>query len=113
MKHKLIVVGHLLLVIASYTSWLWLDYRILAILAISHLIMLETLRGCPLSHAQFPDDKDKRFYEWWMEKLGIRFTKVSRHRTRIFMQYILPFVLITLALFFQIVAGLKPLVSIG
>ncbi len=112
MKHTIVVVSHLLLVAASYTSWLWLDYQILAVLAISHLVMLEAAHGCPLSHVQFPDDKDKRFYEWWMMKLGIKFTKFSRQRMRIFMQYVLPFILIALALLMQDVAGLKPIVSV-
>ena len=109
---NVIIVVHLALVILAYSAWIWLDYRVLAILAVAHLIMLETLRGCPLSHTQFPDDKDKRFYEWWMIKLGVRFTKKSRRNTRIFMQYILPFVIIGLGVLAQVVLGVKPLLSL-
>jgi hypothetical protein len=113
MKNKFLIVVHLLLVILAYTAWVWLDWRILAVFAIAHLIMLEVLSGCPLSHAQFPEDKEKRFYEWWMAKLGIKLTTVKRRRRmRIFMQYILPFVIVGLALLLQTVLGTKAVLSL-
>jgi hypothetical protein len=110
MKKELLIVSHLILTTLAYTSWLWLDWRIIAVLAVAHLILLEITRGCPLAHAQFPEDKDARFYEWWMKKLGMKFTKKNRRVIFIIMRYILPFILIGLAVLLQIIFNVKPLV---
>jgi len=112
-KNKILITLHLLLMILAYTSWIWLDYRLVIIGAVGHLIMLEALRGCPLSHAQFPDDKNKRFYEWCLERIGVKLGETARVRLRIFMQYVLPFVIISLSLLTQIVLGVKPLISVN
>lgn len=111
MRQKLIIGLHALLVVGSYTAWLWLDYRIFAAIAVAHLIMLETLRGCPLSHAQFPDNKDKRFYEWWLGHLGVNPGPKGRRRLRVFMQYILPFLLIGLGVVWQVVLSMRPIIG--
>jgi hypothetical protein len=74
--------------------------------------MLETLRGCPLSHLQFPDDKDKRFYEWWLERFGVKLIGKRRRSVRIFMQYILPAIIVTLAVTLQVAIGYSPAVSV-
>ena len=112
MKQKLTIIIHTLLQLLAFSSWLWLDYKIIAILAVLHLVMLEVLKGCPLSQFQFPDDKDKRFYEWWLEKFGIKLTGKKRRGMRIFMQYILPLLIIGLAVLVQAVFSFKPLLAI-
>jgi hypothetical protein len=112
MKQKLTIIIHTLLQLLAFTSWLWLDYRIIAVLAAAHLIMLEVLKGCPLSHSQFPEDKDKRFYEWWLERFGAKLAGRRRRVVRIFMQYILPLLIVGLAVLVQVVAGFKPLFAI-
>ena len=109
---RLIIIIHLLLVMLSYTAWAWLDYRIVIIVSVAHLAMLEILRGCPLSHLQFPGDKDQRFYEWWMQKIGIRITSRNRRKYRIFMQYVLPAIIIALAILLQVVLGVRVLISL-
>lgn len=111
-KNKILITLHLLLMILAYTSWIWLDYRLVIIGAVGHLIMLEALRGCPLSHAQFPDDKNKRFYEWCLEQLGVKMAEAARFKLRIFMQYVLPFVIIGLSILMQVILGVRPLLSL-
>ena len=113
MKQVTITV-HLILVILAYTAWIWLDYRIVIVGALLHLIMLETLNGCPLSLAQFKNhkQKDTRFYEWWMGKLGVNLSGSRLHKMRIFMQYILPLLIIILAVIFQVAIDLEPLVKL-
>jgi hypothetical protein len=112
MKKKLLISTHLILTVLAYTSWFWLDWKIVAVLAIAHLVLLEATNGCPLAHAQFPEDKDARFYEWWMGKLGVKFTKKNRRAIFILMRYILPFVLIGLAVLLQVVFQFRPLITI-
>ncbi len=112
-KEKFVITIHLLLVVVAYTSWLWVDYRILLVVAVLHILMLEIFRGCPLSHMQFPEDKSKRFYEWWLARLGIDVTRTPkrRHRVRIFMQYGLPAVIVLLGLILQESLGVSPLIK--
>jgi hypothetical protein len=109
---KLLIIFHTALQLLAITSWIWLDYRVVAVLALLHLSMLEILRGCPLSHVQFPGDKGKRFYEWWFEKLGIQLVGKRRHHVRIFMQYILPGIIVIAAMFIQLGMGIRPLISL-
>lgn len=110
MKKNLLIIVHLILTVLAYTCWFWCDWRVVAILAIAHSIMLEITHGCPLTHAQFSGDKDTYFYEWWMSKLGVKFTKKSRCITFIIMRYFLPFIIIGLAILLQIVLNIKPLI---
>lgn len=112
MKKLILIVIHTLLQLLAFTSWLWLDYRIIVVLAGLHLIMLEFLKGCPLSQAQFPDNNDKRFYEWWLERFGIKLIDNKRRKVRFFMQYILPIILVLLAVLVQVGANLKPIISL-
>lgn len=109
-RTKILIVLHLILVVVAYTAWLWVDYRILLVVAALHLIMLELLHGCPLSHMQFPEDKNKRFYEWWLGKLGIDVTSsvARRRRIRIVMQYIVPVVLVLIAVGWQVLLWHQP-----
>lgn len=76
--------------------------------------MLEILKGCPLSHLQFPTNKDQRFYEWWLGKLGfdVASSVARRRKARIFMQYILPVVIIGLALLLQLVFSVSPVATL-
>lgn len=107
-----LIVVHALLSVAAFTSWLWLDYRIIAILAVAHLGVLALFKGCPLSHARFPNDQSKRFYEWWMGKIGIAITVANRKKLNLFMKYGVPLLIVLLALTVQ-TFGLRPLLAIG
>lgn len=72
------------------------------------------LGGCPLSRMQFPDDKEKRFYEWWLSKLGVNVTKTPERRrdVRIFMQYGMPVIIVLLGVLLQVVIGVNPLIRL-
>jgi hypothetical protein len=74
--------------------------------------MLEIMNGCPLAHAQFPNDKNQSFYEWWMGKLGIKLIGINKKRMRIFMSYIAPFIIIGLAVLLQVAVDFIPLLRL-
>lgn len=113
MKYLIITI-HGLLVVLAYTAWLWVDWRIVGLVAALHLAMLVVLKGCPLSHLQFPGDKDHRFYEWWLGKIGVDVvsSQLRRKRVRIFMQYVLPVIITALAMVLQLFASWKPLLGL-
>lgn len=111
MKDVVLISFHILLQLLAFTSWFWLDYRALTVIATLHLIMLEVLKGCPLSHFQFKTDKDKRFYEWELDRIGVKLSARSWRRLRLFMQYGLPVIVVMLAVVLQVVVGFKPIIS--
>jgi hypothetical protein len=112
MKKNLLIIIHLVFMAIALTCWLWCDWRAVAVLAIVHLAVLEIMHGCPLSHVQFSGNKDAYFFEWWMPKLGIKLTKKSRRAMFVFLRYILPFILIGLAILLQVVLNFRPLVAL-
>lgn len=98
MKKRFIVLIHFLIVILSWTSWLWLKWDIIALISLIHIVMQETSDGCFLSHAQF-GNKDTTFYEWWMGKIGIKIK--NRKKMKIFMRYYIPLILVVLGIIYQ------------
>jgi hypothetical protein len=110
-KHIILIVIHIALQILAFTSWLWLDYRLVAIVAGLHLLMLEILKGCPLSQFQFKTDSNKRFYEWELDQIGIKLTARARRVLRLYMQYVLPLIIVVLAVLLQVVIGFRPIIS--
>lgn len=110
MKRTLLIITHLVITLLAYTAWLWLDYRVIAAGALIHLGILWLFRGCPLSHAQFPEDNTRRFYEWWLEKLGVSLREEHRSRLNVFMKYVVPLIIIVLAVLLQVCFSVKPLI---
>lgn len=98
---RLVIIIHFILTILAWTSYLFLDWRIIAIISILHIIMLKVGNGCFLSHYQFKDKKtnNTHFYEWWMGKLG--FKNYNREKMHIFMTYVVPIIIVLIGLFLQ------------
>lgn len=107
LRQYFIITLHAILTLAAYTAWSWLDYRIVIVLAVLHFIILEILQGCPLSHMQFSGDKEQRFYEWWLAKLGVTMSSRCREKMRVFMRYGLPVLIIILAVMLQVVLKIR------
>ena len=101
MLKKITVLFHFLLTIIAWTSFLWLSWEYISLLALAHIVMLETCNGCFLSHYQFKDKEKENttFYEWWMSKLGIK--NYNRKKLGIFMRYYLPLILVLLGILIQ------------
>ena len=112
MKRTFLIITHLIVTLLAYIAWLWLDYRVIVAGALIHLGILWLFRGCPLSHAQFPEDKTKRFYEWWLQKLGVVVQGKGRYRLHIFMKYLLPLIIIALAIALQVGLSVRPIISL-
>ena len=106
---KLIIIIHFLLTIAAYSSWVWLNWSMIAVISLIHIALLETLNGCFLSHYQFQDKEENNttFYEWWMSKLGIK--NYNRQKLKIFMRYYVPLILVCLGIITQEIFKIKVL----
>lgn len=108
---KIVIIIHFLLTIIAWTSYLWLDWRYIAILSLAHIIMLNLGNGCFLSHYQFKDKNthNTHFYEWWLGKLGIK--NYNRKKLNIFMTYFIPLIVVIIGIILQDILGLiNPLI---
>jgi len=47
---KIVIALHFILTIITWTSFLWLDWKIIAIFSLAHIIMLKLSNGCFRSH---------------------------------------------------------------
>jgi len=108
-KYKLhIVILHIVLIILAYTSPIWLDWKLITLGVVINFIQILIAGGCVLSIAQF-NNKDQTFHEWYLNKIGI---KVNRQRFNMFVRYIVPFIILSAALIFQLVFSHRILLNI-
>ena len=109
MKKTLLALAHFLLTILTWTAWFWLDWGIIAALSLAHIVMLESLDGCPLSHAQFGDKKgtNMTFYEWWLGRFGVK--NYNRKQLKVFMRYWVPLIIVVLGVITQEMLGFRVL----
>lgn len=110
MKNILLIILHFLLTIFAWLSFLYLEWKYIALLSLAHIVMLEIGDGCFLSHIQFKDklEDNTAFYEWWMKKLGVKIK--NRQKLKIFMRYCVPLIIVLLGILFQDILGLKTLI---
>ena len=109
MKVKILIILHLLIMLISWFSWLFISWKFLSFGSLIYLALLESFDGCFLSHMQFNDksSNNTKFYEWWFGKIGIK--NYNRKKTDIFMRYWLIVIIVLLALITQEICGFKVL----
>jgi hypothetical protein len=106
-KRPAIIVLHVAVILLAYSAPFWLDWRLVFGGVILNYIQILIFDGCVLSHAQF-EDKKQTFHEWYLRKLGL---KPNRNVLNFVLRYIVPFLLLGLALIFQVILNVKVLVS--
>lgn len=73
------------------------------------LLQIGIFGGCVLSLTQFRGEK-KSFHEWYLSKLGL---SVNPKKLGFFLDWVLPFIFLVVALIWQLVLNSKPLISVG
>ncbi len=105
-KHTpLVVILHILIILLVYSSPFWLDWKIIMLGVVLNFIQLLIVGGCVLSIAQF-EDKQQTFHEWYLRKLGI---KVNRRSFNFVLRYIVPFIILAIAILIQAVVHVQVL----
>lgn len=107
-KKPLIIVLHTVVILLAYSAPFWLDWRLVLVGVILNYIQILIFDGCVLSHAQF-EDKKQTFHEWYLRKIGLRPNRTALNFT---LRYIVPFLLLGLAVFFQVTFNQQVLVSL-
>ena len=107
-KSTLIIITHIIVIAFAYSSPFWLDWRLVTVGIILYYIQIAIFGGCILSLAQFKGEKIS-FHEWYLTKWGVT---INRTKLKFFLDKILPFIFLALALIAQLLFGLHPLVKL-
>ncbi|MEI8143622.1 MAG: hypothetical protein WCG48_03350 [Candidatus Berkelbacteria bacterium] len=102
MKKNIAIILHLLIIIPAYTSSFWLDWRLVIAGVFLYYLQIWILGGCVLTYAQFGrwnESFSARAIMWLGSKLGL---KLKAESVRRFLD-LLPFILIFIALVYQII----------
>ena len=108
-KLGLIFWVHLFLIIISYSSFLYIDWKLI-LLGVLLLQIYYLLRGgCDLTFAEFGNDKDTTFVWFYLRKI---FPNLNQKITKIFIRFIFPIFLILVSFYLQKIMGYVPLIVI-
>jgi len=99
---------HTFIIFLLYTSPFWLDWKLIIAAIILNYAQMFILGGCVLTIKQF-QSAEMSFQEWLLAKLGMR---VKRPKFNRFLKWQLPFIILALALLWQEVLGITPLIKV-
>lgn len=102
-----IIILHIAVILLADTSPLWLDWKLILLGIVIYYVQIAVLGGCVLSQAQFQDKKEI-FHDWCLRKLGF---KPNRKILNFILRYVGPFLLLGLAIIFQVILQNKVLTS--
>jgi hypothetical protein len=106
-KFGIIFWFHLILIVTAYLSPILFRWEIIGIGVLYLLIQQIILKGCVLTIAQFGKDPYNTFYYKYLTLLGF---KPNKKKLKFIMAYITPFVVLSFALFLQIILKFQPII---
>ncbi len=99
---------HLSLILIAYLSPFLFNYKLILTGIIILFLEYAIFQGCILTNAQFgKKDKNMTFYTIYLEMLGFHF---NRKKLKFFIRYIMPFIVLALALIWQVMLGFDVLI---
>jgi hypothetical protein len=108
LSNPLIAVLHTTIIFLLYVSPFWLDWKLIVLAIILNYAQMYIFGGCVLTIKQLKSTEIS-FQEWLLAKLHV---KVNRTKFNRFLRWQLPFILLGLALFWQEILKIKPLLNI-
>lgn len=100
---------HLILIIAAWTSPLWVDWQLILLGIVALSIQYVVIGGCYLTFKESGKDRDMTFYYYYLSK---KYHRLNKRRVKIFIRYILPVLLLAIAYLIQEKLGLGTLINI-
>lgn len=107
-KWSIISIVHAAIIFLLYLSPFWLSWKVIALLIILNYLQVLIFGGCILTIKQF-GDTDISFQEWLWSQLGI---KINRKKFNKFLMWQLPFILIAVAILWQLLLGHSVIIKI-
>ena len=98
---------HLFLIIFSYSSFIWLDWKLVVLGGLLLKIYYMIRGGCDISFMEF-GNKDTTFIWYYLQKI---FPKLNKEKTQHFLTFLIPIIIFP-SILFQVVFNLNPLVKI-
>jgi hypothetical protein len=96
---------HLFLILFSYLSFLYIDWKIIFIGVVLLQLYYFFRGGCDLTFKEFGKDKNITFVWYYLNKI---FPKLDQRKTRYFVRFFLPIALILVSAYSQVVLDFKP-----
>lgn len=107
-REILIFWTHLILIILVWTSPFWLNWKIIFLFVILNYLQIIIFKACVLTIAQFKkQEKEMTMYTFILEKIGF---KINRKRMKLIAQFIMPWVILLIAIIWQILLHKKILI---
>jgi hypothetical protein len=100
---------HTTLELLEWFSFLLIDWQILLFLLVLLQIQYSFLGGCVLAQAEFGKDKNYTFTWYYLVKI---FPNLDPKRTTLVLRYIIPILILALAIYFQVVVGYSPVLNL-
>ena len=101
----LIFWAHLLLVIVSYSSPLWLDWRVVVLGVVVLKLHYAVNGNCFLTTAELGRDNDRTFAWFYLNKI---FPGLDEKKTKHIVRNVVPIVLVAAAIILQVILGYTP-----
>ena len=100
---------HLILLILMYASPFILDWRIILLFLGLYYVQLMIFGACILSMMEFNSGEvRKSFFEHYLSRFGFQF---NERKLSLILDYVVPLIIITLALFWQLKLQYSPLLA--
>lgn len=112
MKERFLTALHLIIIIITYTSPLWLDWKLIGLGVALYWIQIRVFKACVISIAQYGDTETSFVATYLNQFLKLFNKELKVDDIRFFLDWILPISFFILAVILQVYTGLIPLVSI-
>lgn len=100
---------HSTLELLEWFSFLLIDWQIILALLVLLQIQYWVLGGCVLAHVELGKDKDYTFTWYYLVKI---FPNLDPKRTTFVLRYVIPILVLALAIYLQIFVGYKPVLHL-
>ena len=101
---------HLILIILVWLSPFWLSWKLILFFIFLYYLQLVIFKGCLLTQSQFNiKGREMIFYHYYLTKFGF---KIGKEKARIFVDYILPWIILIAAIIIQTRFSIFPLIRI-
>ncbi len=98
---------HLILVLFAYLSPFLFNWKLIILGIIILFIQYSLIGGCILNKIQFDNTRDVVFLYPYLKMLGLN---LDAYKFKIFIRYCLPFILLLIAIIWQVLLNKTPLI---
>lgn len=103
MNHKdfgILFYLHLVIILMIYTSPFYIPWPVILFFIFLYYIQITYVGNCVISRLEFKEKiRNTTFYSHYLQKLGF---PVNKDKLRMFLDYVMPWVILSIALMYQL-----------